>query len=72
MSVAANESEACVANISAAERRKRLISGAVGLVIALGILGALMLAGASRWWRLALYPMFAVAAVGYFQWRDKT
>ncbi len=70
MSAAA--SEACVANISAAERRKRLTSGAVGLLIALGILGVLRATGASRWWRLALYPMFAIAAVGYFQWRDKT
>ena len=64
--------DACTPNISALERRKRLVGGIVALVIALGILGALMLIGASRWWRLALYPVFAGATVGFFQWRDKT
>jgi len=64
--------DACLPNISLAERRKRLLSGVVGLVIALGILAVLMLVGASRWWRLALFPVFASATVGYFQWKDKT
>jgi hypothetical protein len=35
-------------------------------------LAALIELGADRWWRLALLPMFYGAAVGYFQWRDKT
>ncbi len=64
--------DACRPNISPLERRKRLLSGIVAFVIALAILSALMLTGASRWWRLALYPVFAAATVGFFQWRDKT
>jgi hypothetical protein len=28
--------------------------------------------GASRWWRIALLPLFMGAAIGFFQWRDKT
>ncbi len=72
MSSAVAAGDACVPNISPAERRKRLMSGIVGLVIALAILAVLILIGASRLWRLALYPVFASATIGYFQWRDKT
>jgi hypothetical protein len=64
--------QACTPNISPVERRKRLASGVVALAIALVILTILMVLDASRWWRLALYPLFMVAAVGFFQWRDKT
>ena len=63
--------DACTPNISPAERRKRLLGGLMSLLISLAILAALMLTGASRWWRLALYPVFASATVGFFQWRDK-
>ena len=72
MSSTIAQGEACTPNISPAERRKRLASGVVAFVIALAILAILMLTGASRWWRLALYPVFMVASVGFFQWRDKT
>ena len=64
--------DACIANISPQERRKRLAGGVVALVITLGILGILMAVGANRWWRIALYPLFMGAASGFFQWRDKT
>ncbi len=64
--------EACTPNISTAERRKRLVAGLVSLAIGAVILVILMLTGVSPWWRLALYPVFASATVGYFQWRDKT
>ncbi len=64
--------DVCIPNISAAERRKRLIGGIVPLVVSLGILAALMAFGASRWWRLALFPRFGAAAAGFFQWRDRT
>ncbi len=64
--------EVCISNISLAERRKRLASGVVQLVISLIILALLVVFGASRWWRLALFPFFIGAASGYFQWRDKT
>ncbi len=64
--------DACTPNISTLERRKRLFGGIVAFVIALAVLTALIATGASRWWRLALYPLFAGATSGFFQWRDKT
>jgi hypothetical protein len=69
-SIAADD--ACIPNISPAERRKRLVAGIVSFVIALVILGILMVIGASRWWRIALLPFFMGATTGFFQWRDKT
>ncbi len=62
----------CIPNINTAERRKRLASGGIGLAITLAVLGGLMAFGASRWWRLLLFPLFAGSAAGYFQWRDHT
>ena len=64
--------EVCIPNISTRERRKRLASGVIIFAISLLILAALIAAGASRWWRLALFLPFAGAATGFFQWRDKT
>lgn len=64
--------EVCVPNISTRERRKRLASGVIMFAISLAILAALMATGASRWWRIALLSLFAGAASGFFQWRDKT
>ncbi len=64
--------EVCIPNISKRERRKRLASGVIMFVISLAVLMVLMAGGASRWWRLALFPLFAGAASGFFQWRDKT
>jgi len=64
--------QVCIPNISTYERRRRLISGVVGLVIGLVILAALMAFGVDRWWRLPLLLVFWVAAAGYFQWRDRT
>lgn len=64
--------EACIANISARERRRRLAAGGVQFVVALAVLAALAATGANRSWRLALLPLWWGAAVGVFQWRDKT
>jgi len=64
--------EACIPNISPRERRKRLAGGVITFVISLTVLAVLVLTGASRWWRLALLPLFWGAASGFFQWRDKT
>ena len=64
--------EACIANISPRERRKRLAGGVIMFVISLAALGALMATGADRWWRLTLLLLFWGAASGFFQWRDKT
>ena len=64
--------EVCIPNISTAERRRRLIGGAVPLLLGLVILAVLMAFGVSRWWRLALLPLWWAATIGYFQWRDHT
>lgn len=66
------EGEVCIANISPAQRMRRLRFGVISLVITLAILGGLVVLGASRWWRLALVLPLAAAATGYFQWHDKT
>jgi len=62
----------CIPNISPKERQKRLISGLVMLVIGLAVMAGLLAAGVNHWWRLGLFPLFAGAASGFFQWRDKT
>jgi len=64
--------EVCIANISPRERLKRLIGGVIPFVIALGILTWLIATNADRLWRLPLFILFAAAASGFFQWRDKT
>lgn len=60
------------ANIGPGERRKRLLTGmamlAVGALVAL----ALILTGAERWWRVALFVPFWMGALGLFQAREKT
>lgn len=62
----------CIPNISYEERRKRLKSGVIMAAVTLAILIMLVALDISRWWRLALAPLFFIAASGYFQWRDKT
>jgi len=61
-----------VANIGAAEQRKRLVFGIVafgaGAVIAL----LLILVHAPVIWRLPLFLLFFPATLGVFQSRDKT
>jgi hypothetical protein len=62
----------CMPNISAAERRKRLNFGIVMSSVALGVLGVLLGTRVDRRWRVAVFPLFFGATVGFFQWRDKT
>jgi hypothetical protein len=68
----AHTGKVCIPNISVRERRKRLVGGVISFAIGLAVLAALMALGADRWWRLALFPLFAGATSGFFQWRDKT
>ena len=63
---------ACIANISRAERRRRLGFGIVAFVLGAAAFVALLVFGAGRWWRLALVVLLYPAAIGYFQWRDHT
>jgi hypothetical protein len=64
--------DACVPNISPAERQKRMNFGIFQLVIAFGILAAMLTFGVDKLWRLPLYLMFASGAVSIFQALDKT
>ena len=64
--------ETCIPNISPAERQKRLAAGLIQTFAGLAILGALIAFDVDRLWRIALLPIFWGAAVGFFQWRDKT
>jgi len=61
-----------IANIGPAERRKRRCFGHVGLGISIAIGAALILGPVARPWRLALFVPLFVAALGYFQDRDRT
>lgn len=64
--------EICIANISPAERQKRMRFGIQQLIVTLIVLGALIVLHVNPLWRLLLLFMFWVAAIGYFQARDKT
>lgn len=64
--------EVCIPNISPRERRKRLNAGLIQLAFNLVVLAVLLVRGANRWWRLPLFLGFWGAAIGFFQWRDKT
>jgi len=64
--------EICIANISPAERMKRLIGGIIPFVLATLVLGWLIAINANPLWRLPLFLPFLVAGTGFFQWRDKT
>ncbi len=64
--------EVCIANISPAERRKRLRFGIMQFVISFIILAALLFFSVDKYWRLILYLPLGAAFSGYFQWRDKT
>jgi hypothetical protein len=64
--------QVCIPNISTAERRRRLTGGLIMLGLSLVALTALVGGGVDARWRLALFPLLAGAAAGYFQWRDRT
>ena len=66
------EGETCIANISPRERRGRLVAGMIQFAVAIAILAVLVGLGVDRLWRLPLFLLFAAAAVGFFQWHDKT
>ncbi len=54
-------------NIGPRERRKRRLTAAVALVVALAALAGLVAAEVPRAWRLALFLPFWFAALGWFQ-----
>jgi hypothetical protein len=62
----------CIANIGPRERRKRLAFGIVSLAASAGIAATLVARGAAVGWRAGLFLPLAGAALGFFQWREKT
>jgi hypothetical protein len=64
--------EVCIANISPFERKKRMQFGMVQLTMGLVILAVLLALDVNPLWRLPLMFLFAAAAAGYFQAKDKT
>lgn len=66
------QGDLCIANISPAERHKRLRFGIQQLIVTLVVLAALIVLHVNPLWRLLLLFMFWAAAIGYFQARDKT
>ena len=59
-------------NIGPVGRRRRLGIGLVGFGISLALGAALIVGGAAHGWRMLLALPLFVAALGYFQARDKT
>jgi hypothetical protein len=72
MRVSTAPTAARTGNIGARERRKRLVFGITALVAAIVISGLLVYIQAPLVWRLPLFLLFYVGALGYFQARDKT
>ena len=54
------------------ETRKRFVMGVVMLAVSIAVFVALILAGLNRWWRLVLFFPFWMAALGFFQAKEKT
>lgn len=64
--------DACIPNISPAERKKRMNFGILQLAITFGILAVMLVFGADKLWRLPLFALFSAGAVSIFQALDKT
>jgi hypothetical protein len=61
-----------VANIGPRGRKRRLSFGLIAFGISVGAAYWLIASGAPPRWRLALFLPLFLAALGYFQARDKT
>ncbi len=61
-----------IPNIGPRERRSRLLFGAAALAVAVILAIALVVTGAPRPWRLALFLPLWPAALGFFQAWGKT
>ena len=68
----ATSGAACVPNIGARGRRRRAVGGAVWLVLGIAALVALRLRHAGVAFYVPLVVPFTLAALGWFQSREKT
>jgi hypothetical protein len=62
----------CIPNIGPHERRRRMISGVVMLLIAIVLMGALLKLGAGRAWRLSAFVPLLLTGVSFLQVQQKT
>lgn len=60
------------ANIGPREQRKRRVMGAVALIAGVGLAFALVVLDAPRWSRFFIFLPIWIAALGFFQAREKT
>ena len=67
-----NELPGRVANIDAPGRRRRLVGGIVWLVIAVAATATLVALRARNGWYALLVVPFTLAALGWFQARERT
>ena len=67
-----NESQARVGNIDDGGRRRRLTGGVVWLGVAVVATAAIALLHARDGWYALLVVPFTLAALGYFQARERT
>ena len=72
VSTVPNESRGRVANIDAQGRRRRLVGGVVWLVVATAGTAALVALRAREGWYALLVVPFTLAALGWFQARERT
>lgn len=70
--MSSDEATACMANIGPHERKKRLVQGAVSLVVFLLAAAAMLFFVEVRWWRVTLTLPMLAAALGFFQAREQT
>jgi hypothetical protein len=59
-------------NIGPAQRRRRLVIGAAGLLAGVALVGTLISLGASPGWLLLAFAPFFVGALGVIQARERT
>ena len=64
--------EACIPNIGAAQRRRRLITGAVSFAAALAMAAWLAATDAPLGVRALVFVPVLGAGIGFFQHREKT
>jgi len=72
MTAMPNESPGRVANIDARGRRRRLVGGVVWLIIAVAATVTLVALRARDGWYALLVVPFMLAALGWFQARERT
>ena len=59
-------------NLGPKQTRKRRVMGVAMLAAGVGIAVVLILTGSPRWWRAVLFFPYWMAALGFFQAKEKT